>query len=211
MGGVWREGGNCVNNADPKQTTLERMTVMPKSLAAPEADAASRGMAPAGRNLLFLREEELRLAQDLLFFGYRDFTAGPDAMLAELGMGRAHHRVLHFVGRRPGITVGELLGILAITKQSLGRVLTPMIEEGYVNQAPGHNDRRQRLLSLTEKGAALERQLYERQRETVMRAYREAGPQAVEGFRRVMRGLMGPEARTALARLESSPDAETQP
>jgi DNA-binding MarR family transcriptional regulator len=158
--------------------------------------------APAGRNLLFLREEELRLAQDLLFFGYRDFTAGADAILAELGMGRAHHRVLHFVGRRPGITVGELLGILGITKQSLGRVLTPLVEQGYVAQSTGRADRRQRLLSLTPKGEALERRLFERQREWVMRAYREAGPAAVEGFRRVMRGLMGPEARAQLERLE---------
>lgn len=177
----------------------------PTPAAGPEAEAAARGLpAPAGRNLLFLREEELRLAQDLLFFGYRDFTAGADAILADLGMGRAHHRVLHFVGRRPGITVGELLGILAITKQSLGRVLTPLIDEGYVTQAPGHTDRRQRLLSLAEKGVALERRLYERQRETVMAAYKEAGPQAVDGFRRVMRGLMGPEARAALARLEAA-------
>ncbi len=178
------------------------------ALAAPsgEAEGTPRGLGPpAGRNLLFLREEELRLAQDLLFFGYRDFTAGADAILVDLGMGRAHHRVLHFVGRRPGITVGDLLGILAITKQSLGRVLTPLMEDGYITQAPGHTDRRQRLLSLTEKGAALERRLYERQRETVMQAYREAGPQAVEGFRRVMRGLMGPEARAALARLEGTP------
>jgi DNA-binding MarR family transcriptional regulator len=159
----------------------------------------------AGRNLLFLREEELRLAQDLLFFGYRDFTAGADAILAELGMGRAHHRVLHFVGRRPGITVGELLGILAITKQSLARVLTPMVAEGYVLHAPGRSDRRQRLLSLTAKGEALERQLFERQREAVMRAYREAGPVAVDGFRRVMRGLMGGAARAELARLEQPP------
>lgn len=159
---------------------------------------------PAGRNLLFLREEELRLAQDLLFFGYRDFTAGADQILADLSMGRAHHRVLHFVGRRPGITVGELLGILAITKQSLGRVLTPLVEEGYVTQAHGRADRRQRLLSLTPKGAALERRLFERQRETVMAAYREAGPQAVEGFRRVMRGMMGADARAALARLEAT-------
>jgi DNA-binding MarR family transcriptional regulator len=156
----------------------------------------------AGRNLLFLREEELRLAQDLLFFGYRDFTAGADAILVELGMGRAHHRVLHFVGRRPGITVGDLLGILGITKQSLGRVLTPLVEQGYVLQAPGRSDRRQRLLSLTPKGVALERRLFDRQREWVMRAYREAGPAAVEGFRRVMRGLMGPEARAQLERLE---------
>ncbi|WP_270936263.1 MarR family winged helix-turn-helix transcriptional regulator [Falsiroseomonas oryzae] len=173
-----------------------------------DSETARGGAQPAGRNLLFLREEELRLAQDLLFFGYRDFTAGADAILADLGMGRAHHRVLHFVGRRPGITVGELLGILAITKQSLGRVLTPMIAEGYVTQVPGQVDRRQRLLSLTDKGAALERRLYERQRETVMQAYREAGPQAVEGFRRVMRGLMGPDARAALAQLEAAAERE---
>ncbi|HYF07967.1 MAG TPA: MarR family transcriptional regulator [Acetobacteraceae bacterium] len=166
------------------------------------AEAVQERGPAAGRNLLFLREEELRLAQDLLFFGYRDFTAGADELLAGLGMGRAHHRVLHFVGRSPGITVGDLLGILAITKQSLGRVLQPLIEEGYVIQAPGRTDRRQRLLSLTEKGAALERQLFERQRETVMRAYREAGPAAVEGFRRVMRGLMGADARARLERLE---------
>ena len=170
---------------------------MPAKISAQIADAPERSTLPAGRNLLFLREEELRLAQDLLFFGYRDFTAGADEILVELGMGRAHHRVLHFVGRRPGITVGDLLGILAITKQSLGRVLQPLVEEGYVTQTPGRNDRRQRLLTLTEKGAALERRLFERQRETVMRAYREAGPAAVEGFRRVMRGLKGDQARAA--------------
>ena len=197
------------------------MTEMPKGALAkagaplpraePDGPPASPVPGPAGRGLLFLREEELRLAQDLLFFGYRDFTAGADRILEELGMGRAHHRVLHFVGRRPGITVGELLGILAITKQSLGRVLTPLVEDGYVTQAPGRTDRRQRLLSLTDKGAALERRLYERQRETVMQAYREAGPQAVEGFRRVMRGLMGAEARAALARLEAAADGEVPP
>ncbi|WP_458093601.1 MarR family winged helix-turn-helix transcriptional regulator [Roseomonas sp. WA12] len=163
--------------------------------------AGGTGTGSAGRNLLFLREEELRLAQDLLFFGYRDFTAGPDAILAEMGMGRAHHRVLHFLGRRPGLTVGELLGILGITKQSLSRVLTPLMAGGYVAQSPGRADRRQRLLSLTPEGEALERRLFERQRETVTRAYREAGPVAVEGFRHVMRGLMGAEARRALERL----------
>ena len=110
---------------------------MPAKSSAQITDAPERSTLAAGRNLLFLREEELRLAQDLLFFGYRDFTAGADEILAELGMGRAHHRVLHFVGRRPGITVGDLLGILAITKQSLGRVLQPLVEDGYVTQTPG--------------------------------------------------------------------------
>ncbi len=175
------------------------MSERPDHRGAPGSSAGAQGAA--GRNLLFLREEELRLAQDLLFFGYRDFTAGPDAILAELGMGRAHHRVLHFLGRRPGLTVGELLGILAITKQSLARVLTPLVAQGYVAQSPGRADRRQRHLSLTPMGEALERRLFERQRETVTRAYREAGPVAVEGFRHVMRGLMGPEARRGLDRL----------
>ncbi len=180
---------------------------------APEAPPApSAPPSGAGRNLLFLREEELRLAQDLLFFGYRDFTAGADRILEELGMGRAHHRVLHFVGRRPGITVGELLAILSITKQSLGRVLTPLVEEGYVAQSTGRSDRRQRLLSLTPKGEALERRLFERQREWVMQAYREAGPVAVEGFRKVMRGLMGEQARAQLERLEqTAPRAPAPP
>ena len=131
------------------------LTKQPGMAAMP---AALREQA-AGSNLLFLRESELRLAQDLLFFGYRDFTAGPDRLLAELNMGRAHHRVLHFVGRAPGMTVGDLLGILGITKQSLGRVLQPMIEDGYVTQAAGRVDKRQRLLSLTETGAGLERSL----------------------------------------------------
>ena len=175
-------------------------TLTSEGTRAPSSDAPR---APgAARNLLFLREEELRLAQDLLYFGYRDFTAGADRILATLEMGRAHHRVLHFVGRAPGIKVGELLAILDITKQSLGRVLQPMIEQGYVRQSPGLKDKRQRLLRLTDQGEALERRLFAAQREWVLRAYREAGPQAVEGFRQVMRGLMGAEARGQFEALE---------
>lgn len=143
-----------------------------------------------GINPLFLREEELRQGIELLFYGYRDFTAEPDAMLAEYGFGRAHHRVIYFVGRNPGMTVSELLVILRITKQSLSRVLGQLVEEGFVIQRPGTRDRRQRLLDLTEKGVELERQLTERQRTRFARAYREAGAEAVEGFRKVMLGLI---------------------
>ena len=149
-------------------------------------------MAPPPHAPLFLREEELRLAQDLLFFGYRDFTAGADEILAELEMGRAHHRVLHFVGRRPGITVGDLLGILGITKQSLGRVLTPLVEQAYVLQSAGRNDRRQRLLRLSPAGTALEAELFEALRERMSRAYAEAGQGSVAGFWTVLEGLIPP-------------------
>jgi DNA-binding MarR family transcriptional regulator len=157
--------------------------------------SAPGSAAPAGANLLFLREEEIRAAQDLLFFAYRDFTNAADVILEELGLGRAHHRALHFIGRNPAIAVSSLLGILRITKQSLARVVIALVEQGYVAQSQGRADRRQRLLTLTPKGQALERRLFERQRERLAAAYHEAGSGAVEGFRRVMRGIMDAEAR----------------
>ncbi len=152
----------------------------------------------AGVDHLFLREEQMRHAQDLMFFAYRDFTAAADAILEQLALGRAHHRAIHFIGRQPGITVGDLLAILRITKQSLARVLTTLVEQGLVSQAPGRSDRRQRLLTLTEAGLALERRLFESQRERLAAAYREAGGPAVDGFRRVMRAIMDQGARQVL-------------
>jgi DNA-binding MarR family transcriptional regulator len=156
-----------------------------------------------GSGLLFLREEELRTAQDMLFFALRDLNAAADNILGELGYGRAHHRTLHWIARKPGLKVGELLAILGITKQSLTRVLGPLILEGYVAQTPGQSDRRQRLLSLTEKGATLERKLFEAQRERLIVAYREAGGTAVDGFKRVLRGLTLPESRDYIDALDA--------
>jgi DNA-binding MarR family transcriptional regulator len=145
-------------------------------------------------NLLFLREEELRQGIELLYYAYRDFTAEPDAMLARYGFGRAHHRVIYFVGRHPQMSVSDLLGILRITKQSLSRVLGQLVRQGFIQQRPGSRDRRQRLLELTEKGIELERQLSENQRQRVAKAYRDAGAQAVEGFRKVMLGIISTDA-----------------
>jgi DNA-binding MarR family transcriptional regulator len=140
-----------------------------------------------------LPDEEVRQGIELLFFAYRDFTAEPDAILARYGFGRAHHRVIHFVGRHPHITVSELLGILRITKQSLSRVLSHLVRQEFVLQRPGRYDRRQRLLELTAKGQELERRLSEPQRARVANAYRNAGPQAVEGFRRVLLEILASE------------------
>ena len=143
----------------------------------------------SGANPLFLREEELRQGLELLFYAYRDFNAEPDAILARHKFGRAHHRVIYFVGRHPSITVGQLLSILGITKQSLSRVLRQLINQRLITQRPGPTDRRQRLLELTSKGIEMERQLSEKQRVRIARAYREAGAEAVEGFRKVLLGL----------------------
>jgi DNA-binding MarR family transcriptional regulator len=182
---------------EPKGETLLRTAAANPAISDPKA-------SHAGSALLFLREEEIRLAQDLMFFAYRDFTNAADVILEELGLGRAHHRALHFVGRNPGITVSDLLGILGITKQSLARVLSVLVRQGYIAQAPGRADRRQRLLSLTPQGHALERRLFERQRERLAAAYREAGGPAVEGFRRVMKGIMHEEARTYMENAETT-------
>ncbi|MAW88592.1 MAG: MarR family transcriptional regulator [Phyllobacteriaceae bacterium] len=126
---------------------------------------------------------------ELLFFAYRDFTSDPDAILGRQGFGRAHHRVVHFVNRMPGLTVAELLDVLKITKQSLARVLKQLIETGHIVQVPGPKDRRQRELYPTAKGRALALALARPQSRRISKALEEAGPQnraAVEEFLRAM-------------------------
>src|SRR6201996_1216901 len=113
---------------------------------------------------------------ELLFFAYRDFVGDPDEVLAKLGFGRAHHRVLHFVNRNPGMTVAALLGILKITKQSLGRVLKQLVDQGYVEQKEGERDRRERLLYATPKGAELALRLARLQTDRIAQALAELGP-----------------------------------
>src|SRR5205823_11837257 len=137
-----------------------------------------------------LSDDELRQGIELLFFAYRDFTAEPDAILVQYGFGRAHHRVIHFVGRHPQMTVSELLGILQITKQSLGRVPGQLLRQGFIIQHRGVEDRRQRLLELTDSGRELERRLSELQRARVAAAYKKAGAPAVEGFRKVLLAII---------------------
>ena len=110
-----------------------------------------------------LSEPETVALIELLFFAYRDFVSDPDEILAEFGFGRAHHRVVHFVGRDPGMTVQQLLDILRITKQSLARVLKQLIDGGFISQRTGETDRRQRLLYTTDKGKTLAKQLVDMQ------------------------------------------------
>ena len=146
-------------------------------------------------------DAEIRLAQDMLFFAYRDFTNAADVILLELGLGRAHHRALHFIGRMPGLPVSDLLTILRITKQSLARVLNELVARDYVAQIQGRTDRRQRLLRLTASGQALEQRLFQRQRDRIAAAYA-AAPGAVDGFRTVMRGIMDESARAYIDEAE---------
>lgn len=152
----------------------------------------------------FLTDEQLRQGIELLFFAYRGFTAEPDRILAEHGIGRAHHRALHFIARFPDISVAGLLQILGVTKQSINRVLGDLVELKLVAKRLGEQDRRQRLLRLTERGAQLERRLASAQRARVRRAYREAGLEAVSGFRQVLWGLLDPDERDGLLRLIES-------
>lgn len=157
------------------------------------SDQQSRGRPRA--NPLFLRDEDLREAIELLFFAYRDFTGEADAVLETHGFGRAHHRIIYFVGANPGISVGELLSILKITKQSLSRVLSQLVEENFIIQETDPGDRRRRRLYLAEKGLALEDELTKRQSRHVADAFRNAGADAVAGFRTVLRGLINEEDR----------------
>ncbi len=151
--------------------------------------------------LLFLTDEQLRQGIEMMFFAYRGFTAYPDRILTEHSYGRAHHRAIHFIGRKPGLTVSELLDILGVTKQSLNRVLRELVNNGQVESRIGKRDRRQRNLHLTAEGNTLERALSDAQRQKMRKAYSAAGPEAVQGFRTVLNAMFEPEAAAQIKRL----------
>jgi DNA-binding MarR family transcriptional regulator len=166
----------------------------------------------SGFNPLFLRDEDLREGMELLFFAYRDFLEEADQVLERHRLGRAHHRALYFIGRHPEITVSGLLNLLRITKQSLSRVLADLMALEMIEQTPGLRDRRRRHLTLTAAGIEVERDLTERQRTLLTQAYREAGAEAVDGFRKVLLGLVTEQDRKALlARLELDEESDIPP
>lgn len=136
-----------------------------------------------------------------LFFAYRDFTADPDAILERYGFGRAHHRVLHFVNRRPGLTVAELLDVLRITKQSLARVLKQLVDGGYIVQLQGPRDRRQRELYPTRKGRDLARDLSLPQSRRIHAALQEAQLKDSALIERFLRAMVNPELRAQMDKL----------
>ena len=157
-----------------------------------------------GESLLFLTDEQLRQGIEAMFFAYRGFTADPDRILTEMAYGRAHHRAIHFINRAPGTTVNNLLAILGVTKQSLNRVLRTLIEDGLVESRVGTVDKRERHLFLTEDGRNLESKLSDAQRTRMRAAYKEAGPDAVSGFKKVLEAMMDPDMRRAYGKLRDS-------
>ena len=148
---------------------------------------------------------------ELLFFAYRDFVGDPDHVLEKFKFGRAHHRVLHFINRNPGIKVADLLDILKITKQSLGRVLKQLVDQGYVMQQEGANDRRQRLLFVTPKGEALALRLAGLQTTRIARALAGLGPNAHEAARRFLAAMIDDSERDRVLRLIGDADRARRP
>jgi DNA-binding MarR family transcriptional regulator len=142
---------------------------------------------------LFLREDEVRRGIELLHFGHAALMGAVDDLLASHGLGQAHHRALYFIGRQNDQTVGAILALLGITKQSFGRVLQDLIDQGLVETRPGLRDRRQKLLRVTAKGRQIEAELFARMRERMSAAYAQAGQGPVTGFWRVLEGLLDPE------------------
>jgi DNA-binding MarR family transcriptional regulator len=169
------------------------INMSPKSAAAaPGASDAPVGAVPSAPPVWDIIE--------LLFFAYRDFVGDPDEVLMKLSFGRAHHRVVHFVNRNPGMKVADLLDILNITKQSLGRVLKQLVDQGYVIQKEGAQDRRQRLLFVTPKGEALSLKLAQLQTVRINRAFAELGPGAHEAARRFLTAMIDSDNREGVLR-----------
>jgi DNA-binding MarR family transcriptional regulator len=167
----------------------------------------SKPSAPQTRPASELRQRQAAPLDliELFFFAYRDFIGDADRVLERYGFGRAHHRVLHFVDRRPGLAIAELLDILKITKQSLNRVLKQLLDEGFVEARAGANDRRRRLLHPTQKGAALARELADLQSQRILRAMNALAPEERESAQAFLIAMINAEDRpAALARLAAA-------
>ena len=138
---------------------------------------------------LYLNEEEIRKVIELLFFSYRDFTSGPDEILEKINFGRAHHRVIYFVGKQKNLTIKELLSILQITKQSLSRVLNQLVKEKYILVSTG-NDKRTKKLSLTKKGEELESKLSTFQINMITRVMKQFNENDINGFKKLLYAMI---------------------
>lgn len=153
-----------------------------------------------GEKIIPMNDPRLIGFIELFFFAYRDFVAEADAILEPHGFGRAHHRALHFVNRRPGMKVTDLLDILQITKQSLARVLRELIDSGFLEQRGDGRDRRVRLLFLTEKGRALADDLLARQQKLIAKALEASGGRA-EGIEKYFAAMIGEDHRRLVQRV----------
>lgn len=172
----------------------------PSATVATMDDENFLSQVPAA-SALFLREAEVRRGIEYLFFGHGALWRAIDARLAEHALGRAHYRSLYFIARAPGITISDLLALLGITKQSLGRVIKELEARDYLTTRPGGRDRRQKELRLTPGGRAVEAAIFQQLRDAMSRAYTHAGQQAVTGFWQVSEALMPPRERERVAKL----------
>jgi len=154
-----------------------------------------------GDSLLYLTDNQLRHGIEAMFFAYRGFTADPDRILEEYGYGRAHHRAVHFINGSPGTTVNNLLSILGVTKQSLNRVLRTLVDDALVEVKVGTQDKRERHLYLTNQGRELQERLSSAQSDRMRKAFKNAGPNAVSGFKTVLEAMMDPELNRIYSKL----------
>ena len=135
--------------------------------------------------------DDLRDAIEQFYFAYRGFTDRPDRILEKRGLGRVHHRILYFIGRRPDVSVRGLLDLLAVSKQALNAPLRQLMEMGLVGAEASPDDRRVKRLSLTEAGRRLEAELTEAQTRHLRAAFERAGAEATAGWKAVMGELIG--------------------
>jgi len=146
---------------------------------------------------IFLEEKEIRKLMELLFFSYRDFTAGPDEILEKIQFGRAHHRIIYFVGKHNEITIKELLKILKITKQSLSRVLNQLVKRKYINMTVG-SDKRTKNLTLTKVGIELEKKLSNIQITKIRNILQNANENDINGFKKILFAMIDSEEKKIL-------------
>ena len=137
----------------------------------------------------FLNDLEIRKIIELFFFSYREFTHGPDEILDKINFGRAHHRVIYFVGKKQEITIRDLLKILQIRKQSLSRVLNQLVMEKYILVSQGE-DKRTKNLCLTQKGIKLEEKLSKIQITKIKNIIKDIDEAEINAFKKILYSII---------------------
>lgn len=206
-----RTNGEAIESAKPIDADVDCVDGEPSSHAGGPGAANSDRDGALRQSDSSEERESLFACMELLFFAYRDFTSEPDEILEKYGFGRAHHRVLHFVSRNPGLRVADLLEILKITKQSLARVLKQLVDEGFIIQKAGENDRRERHLHVTELGKSLAGQLADLQMERLSRAISAAGPNVQDELRSFLFAMIGDDQRRLVSHLINKTGGEKTP
>ena len=142
------------------------------------------------KELLYLKDEQIKDFIQLLFYAYRETISDPREILAKNSFGPAHLRALNLIERNPGTNLSELMFQLKITKQSLNRVLRDLLKSKMIKQIKDEEDTRKKNLFLDKEGKIFFEKIYDTQKKRIFNALKNSEPDSVIKFKEVLEKII---------------------